>query len=220
MKFNSWVAAVAALIWSAAHAQSTPPPAASSAAATPPALPAIDTMSPEALATELSAARPLVANGGVQPFRPSGCTNAESRQFDFWLGEWDVSPTGKDFNIGENSITLHARGCVVLETWRPFAGASGMSINTWDPVDQMWHQEFVSAGARRTPYAGRFADGVMTLDTLSAPPAGSPPGFKRRMRFQKIDDNTVRQWGEAFRDGKWSVTWDLTYRRRAGTRPD
>ncbi len=82
----------------------------------------------------------------------------------------------------------------------------------------MWHQEYVGAGGFRTPYSGTFEDGVMRLENRNPPPANSPPGFRRRMNFQQIDANTVRQWGEAFRDGQWTVAWDLTYRRRAGTR--
>ncbi len=114
------------------NASSTPvsPPASQSQPAPPPAPGAMDR---QALEAEVTASRPLVRFGGVQPNRPTGCTNAESRQFDFWLGEWDVYPTGQSFVIGENTITLHGQGCVVMEYWRPFQGGAGLSLNSFDP---------------------------------------------------------------------------------------
>jgi hypothetical protein len=163
---------------------------------------------------------PAAADGAVPAKRPAGCTSTESRQFDFWLGEWDVSPTGQSVILAESTISLHAQGCVILENWRPFQGAQGLSINSFDVTDQLWHQEYVDASGARSPYSGRFAAGVMRLDDLRPAPPNAPAGLRRRMNFQALDPNTVRQWGEASADAReWKVTWDLTYRRRAGTRP-
>lgn len=183
-----------------------------------PALPDPKKMERGELEAELRNARPLINNGAVNAKRPAGCTDAASRQFDFWLGEWDVSPTGQVFVLAESTISLHAQGCVILENWRPFQGAQGLSINSYDPSDQFWHQAYVDASGERSPYRGRFDAGVMRMDDLRPAPPNSPAGFRRRMNFQALDANTVRQWGESSTDGiSWRVTWDLTYRRRAGT---
>jgi hypothetical protein len=116
---------------------------------------------------------------------------------------------------------MHDQGCVMLEYWRPFGGAHGHSINIYDATDQKWHQTWADATGRRTEYAGTLIDGVMYLDMLNPPPGpnGAAPA-RQRMNYQAIDENTVRQWGESFdpASGAWTVSWDLTYRRRAGTR--
>lgn len=203
-----WALALSAVIATSAAAQQQQP--------AQPAAPS--SMSRSELQAEVTAQRPFIQFGGVQPRRPAGCTAAENRQFDFWLGEWDVSPTGQTFVLAESTISAHAQGCVMMENWRPLRGAHGYSINMYDSADGLWHQEYGDATGRRTVYSGRFTDGVMALDNLSAPPPNSPPDFRARMNFQRIDENTVRQWGETFTNGEWTTAWDLTYRRRAGTR--
>jgi hypothetical protein len=182
--------------------------------------PAPEQMTRQQLRDAVTRLRAVVQNGGVTPQRPAGCVTPETRQFDFWLGEWDVSATGSTIVVAESSITSHDQGCVMLEYWRPFRGAHGHSINSYDTTDQKWHQTWVDATGRRTEYAGTFHDDVMYLDNLSGPPPGAPQGTRARMNYQRIDENTVRQWGENFDQAanEWKVSWDLTYHRRAGTR--
>lgn len=179
-------------------------------------------MSPRQLREELTNLRGLVQGRAVLPARPPGCTSTESRQFDFWLGEWDVSPTGvsSGATVAESSITLTDQGCVIIEEWRPFGDGHGHSINMYDTSDQKWHQTWADASGRRTEYAGTLdSSGVLRLDNLGPPLPGQTPG-RRRMNFQRIDENTVRQWSEVYDDaaGSWTVAWDFTYRRRPSLR--
>jgi hypothetical protein len=163
--------------------------------------------------------RAIVHGRAVLPRRPGGCLSPESRQFDFWLGEWDVSPTGSTSGVtlAESSITAHDQGCVIIEHWRPFGGGHGHSINMYDAADGKWHQTWADANGLRTEFAGAVdSDGVLRFDMLgSVQPLG-----RRRMNFQRIDENTVRQWGDRAPDGgvEFVIEWDFTYRRRAGTR--
>ena len=188
------------------------------AGAVAPAPPDPASMDRAALEAEVRAARPLIQNGGVTPQRPAGCSSADSRQFDFWLGEWDVSPTGQSFLVAESTISVVAQGCAILENWRPLQGPHGYSINSYDSSDKLWHQEYVDASGVRAPYVGGVTDGIMHMDNLGSLPPNAPPGLKRRMSFQALDANAVRQWGESSRDGKeWNISWDLTYRRRPGS---
>lgn len=178
-------------------------------------------MSRQELRDEVRRLRAITQNGAVLPNRPAGCTAPEHRQFDFWLGEWDVSPSGSTpgVTIAESTITMHEQGCVLMEYWRPFRGAHGHSLNMYDPTDQHWHQSWMSAAPLRTEYRGASSNGVMSLETLTPLP-GVPEGARSRMNFQALDANTVRQWGDQFDDATqtWTVTWDLTYRRRVGSR--
>ena len=176
-------------------------------------------MSRADIESELVRLRLLTTNGAVVQQRPTGCTAPENRQFDFWLGEWDVSNSGTTALVAESSITLADQGCVILEYWRPFQGASGHSINGYDAVAKEWKQTWIDATGRITPYEGTVQDGTLFMDDRSDPSPASAKFKKRRMNFRPIDANTVRQWGEGWDETKqaWVVTWDLTYRRRAGT---
>lgn len=172
----------------------------------------------QALEAEVARSRAIIQGGAVMPQRPAGCASVESRQFDFWLGEWDVSPGESVVLIAESTITLHDQGCVILENWRPFRNAHGHSINVYDATDGKWHQTWADASGRRTEYAGSVdSEGVMRLDNLGPLQPGAPP-TRQRMNFQRIDENTVRQWGEAYDEAQqaWATTWSFTYRRRGG----
>ncbi|MEZ5995204.1 MAG: hypothetical protein R3C25_05575 [Hyphomonadaceae bacterium] len=180
------------------------------------------TMSRQQLREEVTRLRGLVQGRAVLPQRPAGCVSPESRQFDFWIGEWDVSPSGSTTGatVAESSITSRDQGCVIMEEWRPFGGGHGHSINNYDADAQRWHQTWVDSTGRRTEYAGTFENGVMYLDDVAGTGPGATPGQRARMNYQALDANTVRQWGETLdpATNTWTVTWDLTYRRRAGTR--
>jgi len=53
----------------------------------------------------------------AQDAKPAPCSAAEHRQFDFWLGDWEVKgPAGKV--AGRNSISSTHNGCVVVESWK------------------------------------------------------------------------------------------------------
>ena len=177
-------------------------------------------MSRRALNEEVTQLRRIVQGRAVRPQRPEGCASAESRQFDFWLGEWDVSPSGASVTVAESAITLHDQGCVIIEHWRPFGGAHGHSINIYDANEGRWRQTWADATGRRTEYAGALDGEVLRFDDVSGTGPGAQEGVRGRMNFQRIDADTVRQWGENFdaASNAWTVTWDLTYRRRAGTR--
>lgn len=176
----------------------------------------------EELESELTRLRTLASNGAVVRQRPAGCIERESRQFDFWLGEWDVSQTGKTEIIAESSITLADQGCVILEAWRPFQGASGHSINGYDRQAKEWKQTWIDATGRITPYGGTMQDGTLIMDDRGSQPSTNPKITKSRMNFRKIDESSVRQWGEGWDSAakNWIVTWDLTYHRRPGSRAD
>lgn len=185
--------------------------------ASKPADPPPASMSKPALEAEVVSLRAMVGAGAVNNHRPPGCSSPASRQFDFWLGSWDVSISGKPGIIAESSISLHDQGCVILEEWRPFGGASGHSINAFDGTDKRWHQTWVDASGRRTDFVGTFEKGVLRLD--GGEPIPGKPNAKQRMNYEALSPDSVRQWGEALdeKTGQWQVTWDLTYHRRPGT---
>ena len=94
-----------------------------------------------ALSVLLAACAPAMSQTAAPPATPP-CQAAEQRQFDFWVGRWDVfSPDGK--KAGENSIELIDSACVLLERWRGGGGFSGTSLNSWDRASQRWHQHWV-----------------------------------------------------------------------------
>lgn len=139
------------------------------------------------------------------------CTADEYRQFDFWLGAYRVEdPKGN--HVGDNEVSLHLDGCMLMESWKGLAGMHGMSMNFFDPTDRTWNQVFVDNNgnpANWPPLKGRLEDGAMVL--------WSPEGENRtRWTWTKIDEDKVRQKAESTGDGgkTWQVVWDSVYVRK------
>lgn len=136
----------------------------------------------------------------------------ESRQLDFWLGEWAVTnPQGQV--AGENVITADLEGCVVRESWTDGYGGRGTSVNFWDTTTEQWHQIWTSDNGTVTHYQGEFRDGAMRFVAVGLGPEGAPR--HQRMTFTPNPDGSVRQLIEVSEDGTtWNIGFDGLYRRR------
>lgn len=137
--------------------------------------------------------------------------SAEARQFDFWVGDWEVFNTAGQ-KAGTNSVQLFSDGCGLLENWTGTIG-DGKSINFYDSGTGKWYQSWIGTGGGALRYAGNFKDGAMRFEGETM---ANGQKTLQKLTFTKIDENTVRQLFEASNDdGKtWVVTTDLKYVRR------
>ena len=79
------------------------------------------------------------SNGDVM----KACNDAAFRQFDFWIGDWEVRD--RDGKLaGHNVVTLEQGGCVLIERWTGVSGHGGMSMNYYEPRSRQWKQHWVS----------------------------------------------------------------------------
>jgi hypothetical protein len=144
---------------------------------------------------------------------PRGCTAPEHRQFDFWIGDWDVSnPAGKP--VGRNRIELILGGCALRETWTGAGGSSGTSTNAWDRQRKRWHQAWVDNDGLVLRLEGGFADGKMVLSGETLDSSGT--AVLNRITWQETGPGAVRQLWEVSSDGgkTWAVVFDGRYRKR------
>ena len=146
------------------------------------------------------------------------CEHSEpSRQFDFWVGEWDVR-TPQGLHAGTSSVQKILGGCVILENWTG-AASQGKSFNVYNTALKKWQQYWVSDSGVTTLYSGELVGNQMRYLAEAGPQNGNAA---QRLTFTKIDDNTVRQLGEVSSDGgkTWTVSYDLLYvRKRSPTTP-
>lgn len=138
--------------------------------------------------------------------------NPEYRQLDFWVGEWDVF-SGKQ-KVGESSVQLILKDCVVFENWQGLQGGSGKSFNKYNAVTHQWEQFWVSDGGTTNYFKGSLVDGEMRY-TLEMP-AASGGTLIRHLTFSKLPDGNVRQFSQASTDdGKsWTTEYDFVYVKR------
>lgn len=137
----------------------------------------------------------------------------EARQFDFWLGDWDVfNPEG--LKVGENRIELLASGWALQETWSGADGNSGRSLNTWIPRKKQWQQFWVGVGGALELAGGLNPKGEMVLEGRGAGREGKE--LINRIAWTPNPDDTVRQhWQRSVDSGiTWTTAFDGLYRRK------
>jgi hypothetical protein len=139
------------------------------------------------------------------------------RQFDYWLGTWDVRPNGAPPGTppATNAVTRIHNGCVILESWDA-PGQTGQSFNIYDRVAGKWHQTWVDSTGGLHEYWGGLVDGNMTYEGDIPAPRGRSGRMHVRLTFFKRPDGTVRQLSERTADGgkTWQVNYDLIYTKR------
>jgi tetratricopeptide (TPR) repeat protein len=141
-----------------------------------------------------------------------GCDSAESKQFDFWVGDWSVYISGQE--VGTNSIEKILNGCALQENWAGRVGDHGKSFNTYNTGLKQWQQHWVDDQGNITTYLGSWKDNAMVFLSQSVDQKGTPQYL--RMTFTPIDENTVRQLIENSTDqGKsWTPSFDGKYQRK------
>lgn len=137
----------------------------------------------------------------------------EYRQFDFWVGEWNVfNPAG--VQVGKSRIDRIVGDCVILENWTGAAGSDGKSFNKWNPQLKRWEQFWASEAGETTFFYGNLDGRNMVYKTDAFP---QPDGSKqeRRLTFFNLGPDEVRQFSEISADGgkTYKTEYDFTYHR-------
>jgi hypothetical protein len=140
------------------------------------------------------------------------CSGPEHRQFDFWLGDWQVTDTAGAYQ-GSNVITRVASGCGLFESWTSGgSGFAGNSLNWYDVPTGQWKQVWVGLGVY-LDLSGGLEGGRMVLSGERETPQGT---VIDRIAWTPLDDGRVRQRWDVSRDGgtTWQAVFDGIYARR------
>jgi len=144
---------------------------------------------------------------GQDAAQQSPCEAQECRQFDFWLGDWNVVANGNQ--VGTNLITSILGGCAVQEDWTGAKGSVGRSLNYYSAADGQWHQVWVGNDGITLNLSGGYADGKMVLAGVHERQGKS---IRDRITWSNNEDGTVRQLWEISTDGEtWSPIFDGLY---------
>ena len=140
-----------------------------------------------------------------------------AREFDFWIGDWDVYVTGTNSYAGHSVIQQISGGCAILENWQS-AISEGKSLNFIDDSTHKWKQVWVGSypNGKQDFVNGEYKDSVMRF-TFTTPDA---QGHIMQGKFSFFNQGPyqVRQLNETSPDGgkTWIVSYDFTYKRKKG----
>lgn len=149
----------------------------------------------------------------------NSCSAPQQKQFDFWVGEWDLTWPGQnaaETGHGTNSVKRILDGCVVQEN---FSGADAMhlrgtSVSAFDTKAGKWKQTWVDNEGGYLDFVGEFKDSQMILQREGARPDGTK--ILQRMVWKNITGNGFDWSWEASRDGgkTWQINWPIHYKRK------
>lgn len=130
-------------------------------------------------------------------------------QFDFWLGEWNVT-WGED-GSGTNRIERILGDKIIQEK---FTGGDlhGLSFSAYDAERSVWCQTWVDNNGSYLDFTGKFEDGKMIL-SRDAIVRGE--ACKQRMVWYNIEAKQFDWNWERSDDGgeTWRVLWQIKYKR-------
>jgi len=153
--------------------------------------------------------RASAANG------PGTCAaNSESRQLDFWVGDWTISSAGSSFNA-TSTVSLSLDNCVIIENWDGGKGQRGENIFAYSYGDQGWRGLFVDNEGR----AHAFINGKISAGTAEflGPNRGSNgEEVLNRIRVVRLSADKVEQtWDKSTDKGAtWNPVFRLEYSRK------
>lgn len=139
----------------------------------------------------------------------------EASQFDFWIGEWEVTqPDG--VVAGYNSIVSINEGRALLENWKSVSGEfAGKSLNSYDAIEKKWKQFWVDTSGLVLELSGGLVDGKMVLTGTRTTRTGAV--VQERITWTPNEDGSVRQlWEQSNDEGAtWQTVFDGHYAKKA-----
>lgn len=145
------------------------------------------------------------------------CGSTAHRQFDFWVGEWDVRPVnpppGPAAPPAFNSITLSEDGCTLIERYKSGPVYTGTSLSFYDRNRDLWHQTWIDNQGGPLYIEGTFEDGKMAL---WGPEETQP---RSRVTWEAQPDGSVTQhWQTTADEGEtWTTVFYGRYTRQTET---
>lgn len=150
------------------------------------------------------------------------CTDERAAQFDFWVGEWELTwPGGQagtpddEIGKGRNHISKTLGGCTVEESFSTKDSSyMGRSWSVFNPQTEVWQQTWVDNSGGYLLFTGKYQNEKMELRT-----AVREQGDKKivsRMVFENITPSGFDwNWQRSTDDGEnWTDIWNIRYSRK------
>ena len=143
--------------------------------------------------------------------------NDKAKQFDFWLGNWDL--TWGENGRGRNVISKILDGQVIQEQFTslpddetpPFVG---LSLSVFNHRTDQWQQTWVDNQGGYLDFKGGLAGDKMIL-SRQATIEGQP--VQQRMVWHNIQADSLDWSWERSADGgqSWEQLWAIHYQRQS-----
>jgi hypothetical protein len=138
---------------------------------------------------------------------PETCAaNPESRQMDFWLGDWTVTYPGMP-GSANSKVYIELDKCLIVESWEGGKGHSGKNMFAYSDDDKSWHGMFADNQGRVHTFKGKVVSGS---GEFTGPSRGSNgETVLNRIKIVRTNANKVEQSWEKSTDK--GTTWTMEF---------
>jgi hypothetical protein len=138
---------------------------------------------------------------------PEACSaNSESRQMDFWLGDWRVMYPGTP-GSANSKIYVELDKCLMVESWDGGKGHRGKNMFAYSDDDKGWHGMFADNQGRVHVFEGKVLNGSGEFTGPSRGPNGET--VLNRIKIVRVSANEVEQSWEKSADN--GATWTMVF---------
>jgi hypothetical protein len=139
---------------------------------------------------------------------PGPCsTNAEIRQFDYWLGTWTMANAGGGRNTSKVYLSLDK--CMFVEHWENGKGHVTEKMLAYSPEDKNWYGIFADNEGRVHVFLdGKVASGTAEFHGPSRGPNGE--SVRNRLKVVRLSPNKIEETWEKSTDA--GASWTTAYR--------
>lgn len=130
---------------------------------------------------------------------PCACCTPEFKQFDFWIGNWDVYDTLGN-KVGENKILTTQDSCLIQENWKS-KGQTGTSNNYYNKADSTWNQVWVDNSGTVLVLKGKRESNKMILKTAKQLSKKGKYYFNQITWENNANGTVTQTWDVLFEDG-------------------
>jgi hypothetical protein len=141
-------------------------------------------------------------------------TNTESRQLDYWLGDWTIAGPGSSPSASSR-VHLALDACLVIEDWDGGRGHKGENVFGYSADDNSWHGMFADNQGRVHVFVdGKVVSGSAEFSGPSRGPGGET--VLNRIRIVRISPDKVEQiWEKSSDHGStWTKEFSGEYARK------
>ena len=122
------------------------------------------------------------------------CATEAYKQFDFWVGNWNVYDT-KNNLIGHNKVLKMDNACAIQENWSSKTSSSkGTSYNYYNASDKSWNQVWVDNVGGSLVLKGFYRNNKMVLKSKLL--SSKKGDYYNQITWFKNSDGSVTQLWE------------------------
>lgn len=137
----------------------------------------------------------------------AACVSSESRQLDFWLGQWQVVEKGEV--VATSTIEAVSGGCAIRETYRQKDGYHGTSLSFHDPVLGKWRQTWIDSTGSVGEFSGSFSDGAMRFEGETHTANGKR--VLRKMSLERDGAGILQKSLKSMDGAAWAPHYEIHY---------